>query len=159
MEKDNPRSQKIITIINGPNLNLLGYRETSIYGTTTMDEVLSDMRVRFPNVAFDYRQSNHEGQLIDWIQQISFSCENCLGIILNAGGYSHNSISLRDTIIWSPLSIVEVHISDISRREPFRQKSILSDVCQHSIIGKGTDGYILAAEWLINVARNLLVDE
>lgn len=141
-----------IVIINGPNLNLLGRREVSIYGTKSMEQILVDIQRAYPEVYFEYRQSNHEGELIDWIQEVGllkWNQEVYDGIILNAGGYTHTSVALRDAVACSQVPIVEVHISDISRRESFRQISLLTDVCAHAIIGKGTDGYQQATEWLI----------
>lgn len=141
-----------IVIINGPNLNLLGRREVSIYGTKSMEQILVDIQRAYPEVYFEYRQSNHEGELIDWIQEIGllkWNQEVYDGIILNAGGYTHTSVALRDAVACSQVPIVEVHISDISRRESFRQISLLTDVCAHAIIGQGTDGYQQATEWLI----------
>ncbi len=99
----------------------------------------------WPDVHFVYQQSNHEGDLIDQLQAFEGD-----GIVLNAGGYSHTSVALRDAVEESEVPVVEVHISDISKREAFRQVSLLTDVCAHSIIGKGTDGYLKAVEWLLN---------
>ena len=103
---------------------------------------------------FVYKQSNHEGDLIDWIQEINgerlaVSGERFDGIVLNAGGYSHTSVALRDAVEESEVPVVEVHISDIRKREAFRRVSLLTDVCAHSIIGKGTAGYAEAVAWLI----------
>lgn len=97
-----------------------------------------------------YYQSNHEGDLIDWIQRaVTDDGLRVTGIVLNAGGYSHTSVALRDAVEESEVPVVEVHISDITKREPFRRNSLLTDVCAHSIIGKGTDGYLQAVEWII----------
>ena len=134
-----------ILILNGPNLNLLGMRKPEIYGTRTMAQILLDIQRKWPEVFFTYAQSNHEGDLIDQIQAFEGD-----GIVLNAGGYSHTSVALRDAVEECGMPVVEVHISDITRREPFRQTSLLTDVCAHSIIGKGTDGYLKAVEWLLN---------
>lgn len=144
----------LIAIINGPNLNLLGRREPSVYGTRSMEQVLLDLQRAYPDVWFDYRQSNHEGDLIDWLQALgqpatSLHAEPVDGIVLNAGGYTHTSIALRDAVACAVVPVVEVHISDISRREPFRRVSLLTDICAHSVIGLGTDGYRAAVEWLI----------
>ena len=141
-----------IAIINGPNLNLLGRREPSIYGTRSMEQVLVDIQRMYPEVYFEYRQSNHEGVLIDWIQELgllTMSNEPCDGIILNAGGYTHTSVALRDAIACSQVPVIEVHISDITQREAFRHVSLLTDVCQHSIIGHGIEGYQEAVDWLL----------
>ena len=103
-----------------------------------------------------YRQSNHEGDLIDWLQEPSADSlqpSDVAGIVLNAGGYSHTSVALRDAVEECEVPVVEVHISDISQREPFRRTSLLTDVCAHSIIGKGTDGYLLGVEWLLDTLK------
>ena len=134
-----------ILILIGPNLNRLGMRKPEIYGTRTMAQILLDIQRQWPEVFFTYVQSNHEGDLIDQIQAFEGD-----GIVLNAGGYSHTSVALRDAVEECEVPVVEVHISDISKREPFRQTSLLTDVCAHSIIGKGTDGYLKAVEWLLN---------
>lgn len=141
-----------IAIINGPNLNLLGKREPSIYGTRSMEQVLVDIQRMYPEVYFEYRQSNHEGVLIDWIQELgllAMANEPCDGIILNAGGYTHTSVALRDAVACSQMPVIEIHISDITQREAFRQISLLTDVCQHSIIGHGIEGYQEAVDWLL----------
>ena len=149
-----------ILILNGPNLNRLGLRAPDIYGTRTMAQILLDIQRRWPDTHFLYRQSNHEGYLIDWIQEANdqeswtndyrlTTNDQYIGIVLNAGGYTHTSVALRDAVEDSRIPVVEVHISDITKREPFRQQSLLTDVCAHTIIGKGTDGYSEAVEWLL----------
>jgi 3-dehydroquinate dehydratase-2 len=144
-----------ILILNGPNLNRLGLRKPEIYGSKTMAQILLDIQQKWPDVHFVYRQSNHEGDLIDWIQNPSPTLptkeedEPIKGIVLNAGGYSHTSVALRDAVEESEVPVVEVHISDIHAREPFRNTDLLADVCAQSIIGKGTDGYMLGVEWLL----------
>lgn len=134
-----------ILILNGPNLNRLGLRKPEVYGSKSMAQILLEIQQKWPDVHFMYRQSNHEGDLIDWIQEPN----GVAGIVLNAGGYSHTSVALRDAAEESEVPIVEVHISDIRNREEFRKASLLTDVCAHSIIGKGTDGYQEAVEWLM----------
>ena len=142
-----------ILILNGPNLNHLGTRKPELYGTKTMAQILLDIQRTWPEVYLEYKQSNHEGDLIDWIQEASnlspLTANRYDGIVLNAGGYSHTSVALRDAVEECEVPVVEVHISDISKREPFRQTSLLTDVCAHSIIGKGTDGYAEAVEWIL----------
>ena len=139
-----------ILILNGPNLNRLGLRKPEIYGNKTMAQILLEIQQRWPDVHFIYRQSNHEGDLIDWLQEtVMGDGLPVTGIVLNAGGYSHTSVALRDAVEESEVPVVEVHISDITKREPFRRKSLLTKVCAHSIIGKGTDGYSEAVEWLL----------
>lgn len=144
-----------ILILNGPNLNRLGLRKPEMYGTKTMAQILLDIQQKWPDVHFVYRQSNHEGDLIDWIQECSdnrspLTDNRYQGIVLNAGGYSHTSVALRDAVEESEVPVVEVHISDITKREPFRQVSLLTDVCAQSIIGVGTDCYAQAVKWILN---------
>ena len=134
-----------VLILNGPNLNRLGLRKPEIYGSKSMAQILLDIQRIRPEVYLTYFQSNHEGDLIDQIQAFEGD-----GIVLNAGGYTHTSVALRDAVEECEVPVVEVHISDISKREPFRQISLLTDVCAHSIIGHGTDGYEQAVEWIIN---------
>ena len=155
-----------ILIINGPNLNLLGKRNPQVYGTKSMESVMVELQRLWHDICLTYKQSNHEGDIIDWIQayggpltlQDRFAegpltlqdrfAEGYDGIILNAGGYTHTSISIRDAVEACSVPVVEVHISDILNREPFRKVSLLTDVCQHTIIGHGTDGYKEAVQWL-----------
>ena len=143
-----------ILIINGPNLNRLGMRKPEIYGHRTMAQILLDIQRQWPDVHFVYRQSNHEGDLIDWIQEANQGIsglvdEGISGIVLNAGGYTHTSVALRDAIEDCEIPVVEVHISDITQREPFRQVSLLTDVCAKTILGVGTDCYAQAVKWII----------
>lgn len=137
-----------ILILNGPNLNRLGTRKPEIYGTQTMAQILLAIQRQWPEVFFTYVQSNHEGDLIDAIQDFDGD-----GIILNAGGYTHTSIALRDAVEDCEVPVVEVHISDIRQREPFRQQSLLTDVCAHSIIGHGTKGYEEAVQYLVSADK------
>lgn len=142
-----------IVIINGPNLNLLGKREPSIYGILSMEQVLVDIQRAHPNVYLEYHQSNHEGDLIDWVQEfglLALNQEPCDGIVLNAGGYTHTSVALRDAVACCQVPVVEVHISNITQREEFRRVSLLTDICTHAIIGHGTDGYMQAIEWILS---------
>ena len=143
-----------VLIINGPNLNRLGTRKPEIYGTRSMAQILLDIQRQWPDVHFVYKQSNHEGDLIDWIQEANEQSpmtndQSPTGIVLNAGGYSHTSVALRDAVEESEVPVVEVHISDITKREPFRRTSLLTDVCAHSIIGKGVKGYEEAVQYII----------
>ena len=143
-----------ILILNGPNLNRLGTRKPEIYGSKSMAQILLEIQQTWPEVHFVYKQSNHEGDLIDWIQEMdngqwTMDDGHFDGVVLNAGGYSHTSVALRDAVEDCPVPVVEVHISDIRQREPFRQTSLLTDVCAHSIIGKGTNGYSQAVQWLL----------
>ncbi len=125
-------------------MNRLGTRKPEIYGTKTMAQILLDIQRGLPELYLTYFQSNHEGDLIDQIQAFEGD-----GIVLNAGGYSHTSVALRDAVEECEIPVVEVHISDIKAREPFRQTSLLTDVCAHSIIGKGIQGYEEAVKYLI----------
>ena len=137
-----------ILILNGPNLNRLGTRKPEIYGSRTMAQILLEIQRNWPDVHFVYKQSNHEGDLIDWIQEPN----GVAGIVLNAGGYSHTSVALRDAVEESEVPVVEVHISDIHAREPFRNIDLLADVCARTIIGHGTDGYKEAVEHILSFA-------
>ena len=139
-----------ILILNGPNLNRLGVRNPEIYGSKSMAQILLDIQRTWPEVHFVYRQSNHEGDLIDWIQGVTDEGLQVTGIVLNAGGYTHTSVALRDAVEDCEVPVVEVHISDISQREPFRRISLLTDVCTHSIIGKGTKGYEEAVNYILS---------
>ena len=134
---------KKIEIINGPNLNLTGVREPEIYGTTTMEELVAQLRALFPEAEIGYYQSNVEGEIINRLQAVGFSAD---GIVLNAGGYSHTSVAIRDAIAAIRTPVVEVHISNIYAREEFRQRSLLSDVCRGVVCGLGLAGYRLAVE-------------
>ena len=134
-----------IQIINGPNINLLGKREPTIYGATSFEEYLDTLRQRYPDVQIDYFQSNVEGFLIDKIHEVGFSYE---GIILNAGAYTHTSIALQDAIRAVTTPVVEVHISNVHAREEFRHRSMISCACRGVILGFGLDSYRLALESL-----------
>jgi 3-dehydroquinate dehydratase-2 len=136
-------------IINGPNLNRLGTREPSIYGTTTMEQCLNDLRLQYGGaVELEYYQSNVEGFLIDALQAADDA--GCDGIVLNAGAYTHTSIALRDCIKSLRVPVIEVHLSNVHAREEFRHKSMLSAVCKGVIAGFGMDSYRLAVEALVN---------
>lgn len=136
-----------ILIINGPNLNLLGTREPQHYGTGTMDSVLDALKSQYPGVQFDYYQSNVEGFLIDRLHQTLE--EPCDGVVLNAGGYTHTSVALRDAIAAIKVPVVEVHISNVHSREEFRHRSLISAVCKGVICGFGLDSYRLGVEALL----------
>ena len=136
-----------IQIINGPNLNLLGVREPGIYGSDSFETFLPQLRARYPQVDIEYFQSNHEGALIDKMQEVGFTCD---GIILNAGAYTHTSISLHDCIRSLPCHVIEVHISNVHQREEFRHHSMISSACQGVICGFGLDSYRLAVEALLH---------
>ena len=136
-----------ILIINGPNLNLLGTREPQHYGTGTMDSVLDALKSQYPRVEFDYYQSNVEGLLIERLYKTLE--EPCDGVVLNAGGYTHTSVALRDAIAAIKVPVVEVHISNVHSREEFRHRSLISAVCKGVICGFGLDSYRLGVEALL----------
>ena len=139
-----------IQIINGPNLNLLGVREPGIYGSESFDTYLPQLKAMFPDVEIDYYQSNVEGELIDKMQEVGFDCD---GVVLNAGAYTHTSVALHDCIRAMRSPVVEVHISNVHQREPFRHKSMISSACVGVICGFGLDSYRLAVEALRALPR------
>lgn len=136
-----------ISIINGPNLNLLGSREPSIYGTTSFEQYLNQLSRQYPDVEIDYYQSNVEGRLIDKLQEDGFETD---GIILNAGAYTHTSIALQDCIRSLAAPVIEVHISNVHRREEFRHHSMIASACLGVICGFGMNSYRLALEALLD---------
>jgi 3-dehydroquinate dehydratase-2 len=136
-----------IQIINGPNLNLLGVREKSIYGDTGFDDYLDELRKRYANITINYYQSNVEGEIINKLHEIGFSYD---GIVLNAGAYTHTSVAIADAIAAIKTPVIEVHISNVYKREEFRHKSLLAANCKGVIAGFGLDSYRLAIENLLN---------
>ena len=132
-----------IQIINGPNINLLGKREPSIYGNVTFEDYLAELRKDYPEVEIDYFQSNVEGEMINRIQEVGFDVD---GIILNAGAYTHYSYAIRDAIAAVRLPCVEVHMSNVHAREEFRHKSVIGPVCAGVIAGFGKHSYLLAVD-------------
>ena len=145
---------RTILVLNGPNLNLLGTREPAVYGTTTLADVqaLCEASGRELGVAVDFRQSNHEGVLIDWIHEagIAFRGGTLLGVVFNAGAYTHTSVAIHDAIAAITTPVVEVHISNIYAREEFRHRSLISANCAGLISGFGLQGYVLALVYLMN---------
>lgn len=141
-----------ILVLNGPNLNLLGIREPGIYGSETYRDLLEKIaaHAQTRGVSVDFFQSNHEGALVDRIQE---AYGNTDGIIINPGAYTHTSIALLDAVKAVGIPTVEVHISDIARREPFRSVSYIRAACVGSVIGHGTDGYLEAMDLLIERSR------
>lgn len=135
-----------ISIINGPNLNLIGSRETDIYGSETFEHYFQKLRKKYENVDFDYFQSNVEGELINEIQRAGTKMD---GIILNPAGYSHTSVAIGDAIAATKIPVVEVHISNIDAREEFRKLSHVSAKCKGTISGLGLKGYALAVEYFL----------
>ena len=140
-----------LLLLNGPNLNTLGTREPAIYGTTSLAEVVQRCRdlAGAGHTVADF-QSNHEGALIDFLQEHA----DADGAIINPGGLAHTSIVLRDAVAGCAFPVVEVHISDIGKREPFRHHTYLADVTAHQVIGKGVAGYLEALKWLLEHASD-----
>jgi len=136
-----------ITIINGPNLNLLGTREPGVYGSQTFEAYFKELQEKFPNVQFTYLQSNVEGELINFLQQQGFTSD---GIILNPGGYTHTSVAIGDAIAAITTPVIEVHISNVHAREEFRMISHVSAKCKGTISGLGLKGYALAVTYFLN---------
>ena len=132
-----------IQIINGPNLNLLGIREKSIYGETGFEDYLNELRQRFANITINYYQSNVEGEIINKLHEVGFNYD---GIVLNAGAYTHTSVAIGDAIAAVKSPVVEVHISNVYKREEFRHHSLLAANCKGVIAGFGLDSYRLAIE-------------
>lgn len=143
-------SKKPVLVLNGPNLNMLGKREPSIYGATTLADVEAMCREAGDGLGLDVtcHQSNHEGQLIDWCHEAR---ETMRGIVINAGGFTHTSVALRDGLSAAELPIIEVHISNIHARESFRHVSLIAPIAVGSIVGLGTQGYRLALDALAGI--------
>jgi 3-dehydroquinate dehydratase-2 len=135
-----------ITIINGPNLNLLGKREPGVYGNESFDDFLTQLKQQFPQVNFTYFQSNVEGELVDAIQKYGFDQD---GIIINPAAYTHTSVAIGDVIAAIKVPVIEVHISNVHAREDFRKISHVSAKAVGGIVGLGLRGYALATEWFI----------
>jgi len=140
-----------IAIINGPNLNLLGKRETGIYGKQSFDDFFDEMKASYPNISFSCYQSNIEGELVNELQRVGFDFD---GIILNPGGYTHTSVAIGDAIAAIKAPVIEVHISNVHAREEFRKLSHVSGKSAGSIIGLGLKGYQLALEYLLSIEQD-----
>jgi 3-dehydroquinate dehydratase-2 len=138
---------KRIQIINGPNLNLLGKREPTVYGNQTFEAYLQELKNQFPDLQLDYYQSNIEGELIDKLHEVGFSYD---GIVLNAGAYTHTSIAIADAIRSITVPVLEVHISNVFKREAYRHHSYLSDACKGCIVGFGMDSYRLGIDAILH---------
>lgn len=136
-----------IQIINGPNLNLLGKRETSIYGNESFDHYLTSLKARFAQAELHYFQSNVEGELINKIHEVGFSFD---GIVINAGAYTHTSVALHDAIGGIQCKVIEVHISNVYAREEFRHKSLITSKCIGLLTGFGLEGYAMAIQYFLN---------
>jgi 3-dehydroquinate dehydratase-2 len=142
-----------ILVLNGPNLNMLGVREPATYGTETLADIEEACLERAAqlDLRVDFRQSNHEGQLVDWIQQARDEAD---GIVLNAGAYTHTSIAIPDAIAAAELPVIELHLSNVYRRESFRHRSHISRVAQGVICGFGGHGYVLALDAMARIVRS-----
>lgn len=140
-----------IVVLNGPNLNLLGKRQPEIYGSDTLDDVerLCREAAEASGFAIEARQSNHEGELIDWIHEVR---ESCAGLIINPGGLTHTSVALRDALVTVEAPVVEVHISNIHKREEFRHHSFVSGIAAGVICGLGVYGYVAAVGYIAKTA-------
>ncbi|MDX1911666.1 MAG: type II 3-dehydroquinate dehydratase [Saprospiraceae bacterium] len=138
-----------ILLLNGPNLNLLGKREPDVYGHQSFEAFFETLRAEFPGVELTCFQSNHEGVLLDKLHEAGFQTD---GIVFNAGALTHTSIALADAIAAIPAPVIEVHISNVYRRESFRHHSFIAPKCAGSIVGLGLDGYRLAVLWLLRRA-------
>jgi 3-dehydroquinate dehydratase-2 len=139
-----------VLFLNGPNLNLLGTREPGIYGRQTLGEIEQRVRALADalGVAVEFRQSNHEGELVSWIQEAVGVCQV---IVLNAAGYTHTSVALRDAISATGLPTIEIHLSNVHAREAFRRESLLAPVCRGIIAGFGPDSYLLALHAAVSI--------
>ena len=135
----------LVFVLNGPNLNLLGSREPRIYGTQTLDDIatMMEQRAKGLKLLLDIRQSNHEGVLVDWIQE---AMAKASAVVINAGGYAHSSIAIRDAVAALQIPVIEVHLTNIYAREGFRRQSLVGQVARGSIIGFGALGYLLALD-------------
>ena len=136
-----------IAIINGPNLNLLGKRETDIYGSESFDSFFTSLQKKYSSISFSYFQSNVEGEIVNELQRVGFSVD---GIIINPGGYTHTSVAIGDAIAGIKAPVIEVHISNVHAREDFRKLSHVSGKSVGSIFGLGLKGYELAVEWFLS---------
>ena len=141
-----------ILIINGPNLNLLGRREPTIYGNRSFDDYLVELRTAYPEVEIEYFQSNHEGAIIDCLHENGFG--EVAGVVLNAGAYTHTSLAIADAIAAIETPVVEVHISDVMKREPIRHHSMIRNVCIDCFAGFGLDSYRRGIDRIIELANN-----
>jgi 3-dehydroquinate dehydratase-2 len=141
---------KHFVIINGPNLNLLGKRETDMYGTVSFDVLMNQLKDKYPDVQFTYLQHNVEGDLVSAIQKYGFDCD---GIILNPAAYTHTSVAIGDAVAAVTAPVIEVHLTNIANRESFRQISFVAPYCVGTITGLGLRGYELATEFLLRGAE------
>ena len=147
------KDNRQVLIINGPNLNMLGKREPEIYGKTTLDEINSMLEEHGKRlgIAVETFQSNHEGAIVDKIQEAAKAQK---GIIINPAAYTHTSVAIRDALLLLDIPVIEIHISNIYKREPFRHKSMISDVATAQIVGFGVKGYSMALEALAGMIQS-----
>ena len=152
MAKSAKRETTDLLVLNGPNLNLLGRRQPEIYGRDTLDDIAAAVVARAADfgLSVDFRQSNHEGHLVTWAQEARDAAR---AIIINPGGLSHTSVALLDALTFTELPVIEVHLSNIHRRESFRHHSFVSAVAQGIIVGLGPQGYVLAVEAAANILK------
>jgi 3-dehydroquinate dehydratase-2 len=152
LAKSAKRESSDLLVLNGPNLNLLGRREPEIYGSDSLDDIGAATKARAKDfgLSVDFRQSNHEGELVTWIQDARDANR---GIIINPGGYSHTSVALLDALTFTELPVIEVHLSNIFRRERFRHHSYVSTIARGVICGLGPEGYLLAVEAMANILK------
>ena len=136
-----------IAIVNGPNLNLLGTRETSVYGNMSFEMFLDQLTQKYPSVEFSYYQSNIEGEIVNALQLVGFEYD---GVILNPAGYTHTSVAIGDAVAAIKAPVIEVHISNVHAREDFRKLSLVSGKSVGSIFGLGLKGYELAVDWFLS---------
>ena len=136
-----------LLILNGPNLNLLGRREPTLYGSRSFDDFFPELSAAFPDLTLTHFQSNHEGALIDKLHEVGFSHH---GIVCNAGGFTHTSVALADAVAAIATPVIEVHLTNLAAREDFRQRSLLGRHCVGSISGFGLESYRLAVQWFVN---------
>lgn len=141
-------NKKRLLILNGPNLNLLGKREPGIYGSDTMEGYFATLQERFPSIELEYYQSNVEGELINKLHEVGFTCD---GVVLNAGAYTHTSVAIHDAIKAISTPVVEVHISNVYQRETYRHTSLITGACVGVISGFGMDSYRLGIEALLQL--------
>ena len=147
-----------IFVINGPNLNLLGTREPRIYGTQTLADIgeTLEQRAKALKLKLDIRQSNHEGVLVDWLHE---ALAKASAVILNAGGYAHTSVAIRDAVAALPIPVIEVHLSNIYAREGFRRQSMVAQVARGSIVGFGPLGYVLALDAAAHLCKGTAANQ
>ncbi|WP_104526293.1 type II 3-dehydroquinate dehydratase [Blastococcus atacamensis] len=147
-----------VLVLNGPNLNLLGTRKPEVYGRTTLSDVEALCRAEAAELGLtvEFRQSNHEGELVDWIHEFGWEAKagRCIGAVVNAGAYTHTSVALHDAIEGIELPVIELHISNVHRREPFRHHSYISPVAVGVVVGLGVQGYPLAIRALSQLSRD-----